>query len=128
MWYLSYFSFLITAIPTSCFTFTKCHRRVDVKCKHFYVSHCCCSWSPWTRAGSWCWSVILLLVWKKLWLHFQKVGIFLELKLSTVMSSAGFLKHPRANPGGPGMDFQMAESEHLMKRMRAGQSDEVRLK
>ncbi|KAH0642851.1 hypothetical protein KY289_033825 [Solanum tuberosum] len=39
--------------------------------------------------------------------------------------AAGFLKHPRANPGGPGMDFQMAESEHLMKRMRAGQSDEV---
>ncbi|XP_016571673.2 protein TOPLESS-RELATED PROTEIN 2 isoform X4 [Capsicum annuum] len=26
---------------------------------------------------------------------------------------------------GPGMDFQMADSEHLMKRMRAGQSDEV---
>lgn len=42
------------------------------------------------------------------------------------MSSAGFLKHPRTNPGGPGMDFQMADSEHLMKRMRAGQSDEVR--
>ncbi|XP_010325598.1 protein TOPLESS-RELATED PROTEIN 2-like isoform X3 [Solanum lycopersicum] len=42
-----------------------------------------------------------------------------------VQAPAGFLKHPRANPGGPGMDFQMAESEHLMKRMRAGQSDEV---
>lgn len=39
--------------------------------------------------------------------------------------AAGFLKHPRTNPGGPGMDFQMADSEHLMKRMRAGQSDEV---
>lgn len=39
--------------------------------------------------------------------------------------AAAFLKHPRTNPGGPGMDFQMADSEHLMKRMRAGQSDEV---
>lgn len=36
--------------------------------------------------------------------------------------AAAFLKHPRTNPG---MDFQMADSEHLMKRMRAGQSDEV---
>lgn len=61
-------------------------------------------------------------------MHFQKVSMFLKLKLSTVMSSAAFLKHPRTNPGGPGMDFQMADSEHLMKRMRAGQSDEVRLK
>ncbi|XP_055820976.1 protein TOPLESS-RELATED PROTEIN 2-like isoform X1 [Solanum dulcamara] len=39
--------------------------------------------------------------------------------------AAGFLKHPRTNPAGPGMDFQMGDSEHLMKRMRAGQSDEV---
>ncbi|CAN4076348.1 unnamed protein product [Withania somnifera] len=39
--------------------------------------------------------------------------------------AAAFLKHPRTNPGGPGMDFQMADSEHLMKRMRTGQSDEV---
>lgn len=44
------------------------------------------------------------------------------------MSSAAFLKHPRTTPGGPGMDYQMADSEHLMKRMRAGQSDEVSLK
>ncbi|XP_016471649.2 protein TOPLESS-RELATED PROTEIN 2 isoform X1 [Nicotiana tabacum] len=39
--------------------------------------------------------------------------------------AAAFLKHPRTTPGGPGMDYQMADSEHLMKRMRAGQSDEV---
>lgn len=38
---------------------------------------------------------------------------------------AAFLKHPRTPPGAPGLDYQMAESEHLMKRMRAGQSDEV---
>ncbi|CAI9759508.1 unnamed protein product [Fraxinus pennsylvanica] len=40
-------------------------------------------------------------------------------------SSAAFLKHPRTPPGGPGMDYQTADSEHLMKRIRAGQSDEV---
>ncbi|KAL2455703.1 Topless-related protein 1 [Forsythia ovata] len=40
-------------------------------------------------------------------------------------SSAAFLKHPRTPPGAPGMDYQTADSEHLMKRIRAGQSDEV---
>ncbi|KAM7493831.1 hypothetical protein LguiB_028440 [Lonicera macranthoides] len=42
-----------------------------------------------------------------------------------VQTPAAFLKHPRTPPGAPGLDYQMAESEHLMKRMRAGQSDEV---
>ncbi|KAK1261901.1 Topless-related protein 1 [Acorus gramineus] len=41
------------------------------------------------------------------------------------MSPAAFLKHPRAPTSAPGMDYQTADSEHLMKRMRAGQSDEV---
>ncbi|KAL0327741.1 UNVERIFIED_CONTAM: protein TOPLESS-RELATED PROTEIN 2 [Sesamum angustifolium] len=41
-------------------------------------------------------------------------------------SSAAFLKHPRTPPGGPGMDYQTADSEHLMKRLRTGQPDEVR--
>ncbi|KZV51494.1 topless-related protein 1-like [Dorcoceras hygrometricum] len=40
-------------------------------------------------------------------------------------SPAAFLKHPRAPPGGPGMDYQTADSEHLMKRFRSGQPDEV---
>ncbi|XP_022858896.1 protein TPR2-like [Olea europaea var. sylvestris] len=40
-------------------------------------------------------------------------------------SSAAFLKHARTTPGGPGMDYQTADSEHLMKRIGAGQSDEV---
>ncbi|KAK4400989.1 protein TOPLESS-RELATED PROTEIN 2 [Sesamum angolense] len=40
-------------------------------------------------------------------------------------SSAAFLKHPRTPPGGPGMDYQTADSEHLMKRLRTGQPDEV---
>ncbi|KAL3844437.1 hypothetical protein ACJIZ3_001840 [Penstemon smallii] len=40
-------------------------------------------------------------------------------------SSAAFLKHPRTPPGGPGMDYQTADSEHLMKRLRASQPDEV---
>ncbi|KAK3037662.1 hypothetical protein RJ639_030439, partial [Escallonia herrerae] len=39
--------------------------------------------------------------------------------------AAAFLKHPRSQPGGPGLDYQMADSEHLMKRIRSGQSDEV---
>ncbi|CAA0838252.1 Protein TOPLESS [Striga hermonthica] len=40
-------------------------------------------------------------------------------------SSAAFLKHPRAPPPvGPGMDYQTADSEHLMKRLRTG-PDEV---
>ncbi|XP_059641572.1 protein TOPLESS-RELATED PROTEIN 2-like [Cornus florida] len=39
---------------------------------------------------------------------------------------AAFLnKHPRTPPGAPGMDYQTADSEHLMKRIRTGQSDEV---
>lgn len=42
-----------------------------------------------------------------------------------VLPSAAFLKHPRTPPGGPGMDYQTADSEHLMKRLRTGQPDEV---
>ncbi|KAL2550958.1 Protein TOPLESS [Forsythia ovata] len=38
--------------------------------------------------------------------------------------SSAFLKHPRT-PGGPGVDYQIADSEHLMKRLRAGQLDEA---
>ncbi|XP_021665007.2 protein TOPLESS-RELATED PROTEIN 2 isoform X1 [Hevea brasiliensis] len=40
-------------------------------------------------------------------------------------SAAAFLKHPRTPSGMTGIDYQSADSEHLMKRMRAGQSDEV---
>ncbi|XP_076936488.1 protein TOPLESS-RELATED PROTEIN 2-like isoform X1 [Bidens hawaiensis] len=39
--------------------------------------------------------------------------------------AAAFLKHPRTPPGGPGLEYQMADSEHLMKRMRVGPSDEL---
>ncbi|KAI3709761.1 hypothetical protein L2E82_39527 [Cichorium intybus] len=40
--------------------------------------------------------------------------------------TAAFLKHPRTPPGGgPGLEYHMAESEHLMKRARLGPSDEV---
>ncbi|KAJ0968054.1 hypothetical protein J5N97_024971 [Dioscorea zingiberensis] len=35
------------------------------------------------------------------------------------------LKHPRTPTSASGMDYQTADNEHLMKRMRAGQSDEV---
>ncbi|XP_044477913.1 protein TOPLESS-RELATED PROTEIN 2-like isoform X1 [Mangifera indica] len=40
-------------------------------------------------------------------------------------NAAAFLKHPRTPTGMTGMDYQSADSEHLMKRIRAGQSDEV---
>ncbi|KAH7668741.1 WD40 repeat-containing protein [Dioscorea alata] len=40
-------------------------------------------------------------------------------------NAAAFLKHPRTPTSAPGMDYQTADSEHLMKRMRTGQSDEV---
>ncbi|KAJ8650557.1 hypothetical protein MRB53_003580 [Persea americana] len=40
-------------------------------------------------------------------------------------NAAAFLKHPRTPTSAPGIDYQSADSEHLMKRMRAGQSDEV---
>ncbi|KAG5524381.1 hypothetical protein RHGRI_031142 [Rhododendron griersonianum] len=39
--------------------------------------------------------------------------------------AAAFLKHPRTPPGALGMDYQTADSEHLMKRIRPGQPDEV---
>ncbi|XP_008803470.2 protein TOPLESS-RELATED PROTEIN 2 isoform X1 [Phoenix dactylifera] len=39
--------------------------------------------------------------------------------------TAAFLKQPRTPTSAPGMDYQTADSEHLMKRMRTGQSDEV---
>ncbi|KAJ0015143.1 hypothetical protein Pint_21768 [Pistacia integerrima] len=39
-------------------------------------------------------------------------------------SAAAFLKHPRTPTGMTGMDYQSADSEHLMKRIRTGQSDE----
>jgi len=38
--------------------------------------------------------------------------------------AVAFLKHPRT-PTAPGMDYQTADSEHLMKRIRTSQSDEV---
>ncbi|XVE62238.1 hypothetical protein DITRI_Ditri06bG0102000 [Diplodiscus trichospermus] len=40
-------------------------------------------------------------------------------------NAAAFLKHPRTPSGMLGMDYQSADSEHLMKRIRTGQSDEV---
>ncbi|XP_020240735.1 protein TPR2-like [Asparagus officinalis] len=40
-------------------------------------------------------------------------------------NTAAFLKHPRTPTSATGMDYQTADSEHLMKRMRTGQSDEV---
>ncbi|KAK6232510.1 hypothetical protein SCA6_002583 [Theobroma cacao] len=42
-------------------------------------------------------------------------------------SAAAFLKHPRTPSGMPGMDYQSADSEQLMKRIRTGQSDEVQI-
>ncbi|XP_068635481.1 protein TOPLESS-RELATED PROTEIN 2-like isoform X1 [Aristolochia californica] len=40
-------------------------------------------------------------------------------------NAAAFLKHPRTPTSAPGVDYPSADSEHLMKRMRTGQSDEV---
>ncbi|XP_078178878.1 protein TOPLESS-RELATED PROTEIN 2 isoform X2 [Carex rostrata] len=40
-------------------------------------------------------------------------------------NTAAFLKHARTPSVPPGMDYQSADSEHLMKRMRGGQPDEV---
>ncbi|KAF6138778.1 hypothetical protein GIB67_040910 [Kingdonia uniflora] len=42
-------------------------------------------------------------------------------------NAAQFLKHPRVPQSGPGMDYQsmQADSEHMMKRMRSGPSDEM---
>ncbi|PIA58831.1 hypothetical protein AQUCO_00500636v1 [Aquilegia coerulea] len=40
-------------------------------------------------------------------------------------NSAPFLKHPRTPPNAPGMDYQSADSEHLLKRMCIGPSEEV---
>ncbi|KAF8670073.1 hypothetical protein HU200_051266 [Digitaria exilis] len=40
-------------------------------------------------------------------------------------NTAAFLKHPRTPTSTPGIDYQSADSEHLMKRMRVGQPDEV---
>ncbi|KAG1354187.1 protein TOPLESS-RELATED PROTEIN 2 [Cocos nucifera] len=40
-------------------------------------------------------------------------------------STAAFLKHPRTPTSAPGMDYQTADSESLMKKMRTGPSDEV---
>jgi hypothetical protein len=41
------------------------------------------------------------------------------------MYTAAFLKHPRTPPGVTRMDYQSADSEHVIKRIRTGQSDEV---
>ncbi|XP_074591718.1 pheophorbide a oxygenase, chloroplastic [Curcuma longa] len=39
-------------------------------------------------------------------------------------STAAFLKHPRTPASAPAVDYQTADSEHLVKRLRTGQSDE----
>lgn len=57
-------------------------------------------------------------------LKFLQVCIVTDLWY-TFVCPAAFLKHPRTPPGGPGMDYQTADSEHLMKRLRTGQPDEV---
>ncbi|KAG1361982.1 Protein TPR2 [Cocos nucifera] len=40
-------------------------------------------------------------------------------------TTAAFLKHPRIPTSIPGMDYQIADSENLMKKMRTGHFDEV---
>lgn len=60
---------------------------------------------------------------------FSLVLVF-QVSLSTYCSflfdvAATFLKHPRTPTGVTGMDYQSADSEHLIKRIRTGQSDEV---
>jgi hypothetical protein len=42
-----------------------------------------------------------------------------------ILLTAAFLKHPRTPTSAPGIDYQSADSELLMKRMRVGQPDEV---
>ncbi|XP_043694010.1 protein TOPLESS-RELATED PROTEIN 2-like isoform X3 [Telopea speciosissima] len=44
---------------------------------------------------------------------------------SLLIVAAQYLKHPRTPTSAPGMDYQSADTEHLMKRIRTGQSDEV---
>ena len=43
------------------------------------------------------------------------------------MTSAALLKHPRTQPtnSNPGLDSQSVDFEHLVKRIRPGQTDEV---
>eukprot|EP01018_Ginkgo_biloba_P034266 Gb_26928 [translate_table: standard] len=46
--------------------------------------------------------------------------------LTPASNAAALLKRPRTPPtNNPGMDYQFADSEHVMKRARAGQADEV---
>ncbi|XP_065050198.1 protein TOPLESS-RELATED PROTEIN 2-like [Musa acuminata AAA Group] len=40
-------------------------------------------------------------------------------------NAVAFLNHPRLPTSSPGIDYHTAESEHLMKRIRIGQADEV---
>lgn len=44
---------------------------------------------------------------------------------SCLLYTASFLKHPRTPTGVTGMDYQSADSEHLIKRIRTGPADEV---
>ncbi|KAH9316517.1 hypothetical protein KI387_025144, partial [Taxus chinensis] len=49
-----------------------------------------------------------------------------SVSLTPPPNAAAFLKRPRTPPSnGPAVDYQSADSEHLMKRIRTGQSDEV---
>ena len=49
---------------------------------------------------------------------------FLLTKHVIFLFAVAFLKHP-ITPTVPGMDYQTADSEHLMKRILVSQSDEV---
>lgn len=60
------------------------------------------------------------LMWSSL---FKKYLLLKTVEFS--IPAVAFLKHPRTPTSAPGMDYQSADSEHLMKRMRTGQSDEV---
>lgn len=65
--------------------------------------------------GFWCLCIIMFLT----NLHY--------LTIFCLDGSAAFLKHPRTPSGMPGMDYQSADSDHLMKRIRTGQPDEVQI-
>jgi hypothetical protein len=52
-------------------------------------------------------------------------AILIDFPLDAQFVAAAFLKHPRTPTSAPGIDYQSADSEHLMKRMRVGQPDEV---
>lgn len=117
-----YYILNLAAVSTCGFTISKCNCWLDDKSQSLFTTSCYC-----TRAARSCSATKhryhKTAVQQNGVCHCSNVVWFFVWML--YLFTSAFLKHPRTPTSAPGIDYQSADSEHLMKRMRVGQPDEV---